>query len=423
MNEVKVKTSEMIARSFYQLHDDVKRHGHTHYWLKGGRGSTKSSMVSIEIILGIMRHPGTNALCLRKVGVELKDSVFSQLEWAIDALHVRSCWKIGLSPLSLTYKRTGQKVIFRGADKPEKIKSIKMARGYIAYVWYEEVNEFVNIDEINTINRSVLRGGPLFWAFYTFNPPASINNWANYEVTLPRNDKLVHSSTYLTVPKEWLGDQFIVEAEHEKKVRPEKYRHDFLGEVTGTGGEVFRNVTLRRITQEEKENFDNQRHGLDWGYAGDPFAYIDMHLDSTRKCLYIYDEYVHLQVSNHRAAEVIKSRNPRNELVSCDGAEPKSVSDLRSYGVNATAAKKEPGSIERGIRYLAEELEEIIIDPDRCPNAAREFTTYELEKDQHGNFKSQYPDKDNHTIDATRYALKNDMRTGKKSIGRSVFGL
>ena len=156
MNEVKVKTSEMIARSFYQLHDDVKRHGHTHYWLKGGRGSTKSSMVSIEIILGIMRHPGTNALCLRKVGVELKDSVFSQLEWAIDALHVRSCWKIGLSPLSLTYKRTGQKVIFRGADKPEKIKSIKMARGYIAYVWYEEVNEFVNIDEINTINRSVL---------------------------------------------------------------------------------------------------------------------------------------------------------------------------------------------------------------------------------------------------------------------------
>lgn len=406
---MKINLKNLIAPSFYGIHHKVKNHKCTHYWLKGGRGSTKSSFISMEIILGMMRNPKSNAICFRKYGFYLKDSVHEQLIWAIEALGVKNKWQIGLSPLKLTYKKTGQVILFRGVDDPKKSKSIKCSNGYFAYVWYEEADEFTCMEELDTINRSVLRGGEKFWVFYSFNPPKSKNIWVNHEVTVPHPSKFVHSSTYLPVPQDWLGETFIVEAEHLKKVNFDKYRHTYLGEAIGTGGEVFKNVTLRKITDEEIRRFDQLRRGIDWGYAGDQFAYGVMHYDKTRKKLYIFYEFYKLNVSNSKAAEIINNENLLNEKVLCDNAEPKSVSDLRERGVNAFPAKKGPGSIEHGMKFLADELEEIIIDNERCPNTAREFTTYELEQDRFGNFKSGYPDKNNHTIDMTRYALKDDM--------------
>lgn len=410
---IKVPLTSLIAPSFYELHHSIKEHKYTHYWLKGGRGSTKSSFASIEIILGMMKHPKTNAVAIRKVGLYLKDSVYEQLLWAIEQLGVAEYWDTKVSPMQLIYKPTGQKILFRGADKPKKLKSTKVKKGYIAYVWYEEVDEFESIEEINTINRSLLRGGSEFYVFYSYNPPKSVSNWVNQEAGITRPDKIMHHSTYLTVPREWLGEQFYIEAEHEKKVRPEGYKHEFLGEVTGTGGEVFGNVKLQTITDQQIKSFDRISRGIDWGYAIDPFHYTVCHYDKTRKKLYIFFEIHAVNMSNSKAAGLIKKENKLNANITADSAEPKSIGDLKESGLRVRGARKGQGSVEHGMKFLANELEEIIIDPNRCPNTAREFTSYELERDSHGNFKADYPDKNNHSIDAVRYALENDMkRTG-----------
>ena len=202
---IEVRLSKLIAPSFFPVHRDVKSGAHTHYWLGGGRGGTKSSFAAIEIILGVMKDPEANAAALRKVKDTLKNSVYDQLWWAVEVLGVESCWHKSISPLSLTYLPTGQKILFRGADNPRKIKSIKYSRGYCKFIWYEEVDEFNGTEEIRIINQSLMRGGRDFVVFYTFNPPKSQSSWVNAEVRLTREDRLVHHSTYLDVPREVAG--------------------------------------------------------------------------------------------------------------------------------------------------------------------------------------------------------------------------
>lgn len=407
-----VKLSKVIAPSFAAVHQDIKGHGHTHYWLKGGRGSAKSSFISVEIVLGMMRDAGkglhTNAVVLRRYGVTLRESVFEQIGWAVNALGVSQLWRDSVSPMSYTYLPTGQKILFRGVDDPTKAKSIKFSKGWAKYLWYEECVEFEGEEKLRNINQSVLRGGADFFVFYSFNPPKSARNWVNQYVAIEREDTLVHHSTYLTVPPQWLGEQFLVEAQHLKEVKPEAYRHEYLGEVTGTGGEVFSNVTLRAITDEEVSRFDKLRRGIDWGYAADPFAYNVCHYDKTRRQLYIFREIHKVKLSNRAAADLIKPE-AGGARITCDSAEPKSIDEVKGYGLRVVGAKKGPDSVEYGVKWL-QDLEEIIIDPARCPETAREFSGYELERDREGNFKAGYPDKDNHHIDAVRYACEGDMR-------------
>lgn len=406
-----IKLKELIAPSFYALHQYLKQIKFTHYWLKGGRGSTKSSFISLEIVLGMMKDPDANAVVLRKVGQTLQASVFEQLQWAITVLGVSAYWESKISPLEMKYIADGRsnKIVFRGADKPKKIKSIKFSKGYCKYIWYEEVDEFAGMEEIRTINQSLLRGGDTFVVFYSYNPPQSQNNWVNEEILQKRQDRLVHHSTYLTVPPEWLGEQFLIEAEHLKSAKPESYRHEYLGEVTGTGGEVFTNVTIGEITDEEISHFDHISRGIDWGYAADPFHYTVNHYDKTRRRLYIFYEIQALKLSNRKAAELVKKENKFNQVIVCDSAEPKSIAEMYSYNLKVVPAKKGPDSVEYGIKWL-QDLEEIVIDPKRCPNTAREFLGYELEKDANGNFKGSFPDKNNHSIDAVRYSREYDMR-------------
>lgn len=420
---MKIKLSELIAPSFYEIHNDIKNNRYTHYWLKGGRGSTKSSFVSVEIILGIMKDPKANAVVLRKVKETLKDSVFEQLVWAIEKLQVSEYWDIKHNPMELTYIPTGQKILFRGADKPKKIKSTKVSKGYIKFIWYEEVDEFNGIEEIRMINQSLMRGGEEFVVFYTYNPPNSIRSWVNEEVLIEREDRKVHHSTYLTVPREWLGEQFFIEAKHLKKVNEKAYRHEYLGEVTGTGGEIFTNITARKITDEEIKTFDRIKRGLDFGYAVDPLHYTVCHFDKTRRRLYIFYEIHQVGLSNRKVAELIKKENVSNGWITADSAEPKSIAELKEYGLRVKPAKKGPDSVEYGIKFL-QDLEEIIIDPERCSNTLREFLNYELEKDSNGNFKADYPDKNNHSIDAVRYALEDEMTNNKmKTIDKRLLGI
>lgn len=419
MNKISLKS--IIAPSFHEVHKDIKNELHTHYWLKGGRGSTKSSFISIEIILNIMKDSlkgiMSNAVVFRRVKDVLRGSVFEQMVWAIEMLGVISEWDITYSPLKLTYKSTGQVILFKGADNPKKVKSIKVSKGYIKYLWYEEVDEFENYDKIRNINQSIMRGGPKFFVFYSFNPPESQRNWCNQEVLEKREDKYISSTTYLDVPAEWLGEQFIIEAEHLKRVNISKYEHDYLGKVTGTGGEVFRNLTIRAITDDEIKVFDRLKNGLDFGYAADPLAYVLMNYDKTRKRLYIFGEIYKVQLSNSKAVELIKKLNPLNKRITADSAEPRTINEFKKLGLNIIGAKKGPDSVEHGLKFLSEELEEIIIDPVRCPNTKKEFMEYEIEKDKEGNLKGEYPDKNNHTIDACRYGMEDEIVKTKVKIG------
>lgn len=412
-----IRLSNIICDQFVDVHHSIKNNEYLEYFLKGGRGSTKSSFVAIEIILGMMRDAAkgvhTNTVALRKVGLYLKDSVHEQLIWAIDILGVTEFWDSRTSPQSLTYIPTGQKILFRGADKPKKIKSIKFAKGYCKYIWYEELDEFEGMHEIRTINQSLMRGGDEFLIFYTYNPPQSVTNWVNGEAIKTKPNRLVHHSDYTKVPRKWLGENFIHEAEHLKQTKPELYNHEYMGEVTGTGGEVFKNVKLREITSEEIKSFTSVNRGLDFGYATDPVAYNALHYDRKRKRLFVYYEVDKVEMSNSALYQAIRIENTSNETVLADSAEPRTINELRQLGLRILGVKKGKDSVEYGIKWL-QDLEEIIIDDMRCPNTAREFTTYELEKDANGNFKSKFPDKNNHHIDAIRYALNSEVLKHKE---------
>jgi phage terminase large subunit len=404
-----VRVSEVISPAFKPVHADIKHRRHTHYWLKGGRGSTKSSFIALEIVLGIMRDPEANATVLRKVKETLKDSVFEQIKWAIYTLGVQNFWHIPQAQLAMTYIPTGQKILFRGADNPKKIKSIAFAKGYCKYFWYEELDEFNGMEEIRMINQSLLRGGPEFVVFYSYNPPKSLTNWVNAEAQLTRPDRLIHHSDYLSVPREWLGEQFILEAEHLKEVNEPAYNHEYLGEITGTGGEVFANVQCRPISDEEIKEFEVIRRGLDFGFAIDPLAYVVCAYNRKYKRLFIYHEFYAVGASNRQVHDEICKENKDNQPLYADSAEPRTINELRQYGLRIVPVKKGPDSVEYGIKFL-QDLEAIIIDDQRCPETAREFLNYELEKDAQGNFKASFPDKDNHSIDAVRYALNYECQ-------------
>lgn len=414
------KISGLIAPTFHGVHTAVRKSEYTHIWLPGGRGSCKSSFCGVEIPLGIMRDAQcglmTHAVVLRRYSITLRESVYAQLLWGINALGAAQFWQASVSPMALTYLPTGQKILFRGADDPMKVKSIKVDSGYIKYGWYEEVNEFEGEEKLRSINQSLMRGGKDFVFFYTFNPPRSARNWCNQYVSVQHPDTLIVQSTYLTVPPDWLGEQFIVEAEHLKETKPAAYAHEYLGEVTGTGGEVFDNISLLEISDEEIGRFDRIRRGIDWGYATDPFVYNECHYDKTRRRLYIFRELHQVRLKNRKAAELIKPL-AGSRRITCDSAEPKSIDEMRDFGLNVAGAKKGPDSVEYGIKWL-QDLEEIIIDPVRCPETAREFSGYELDRDKDGNFKAGFPDHDNHHIDAIRYACEDDMKRPSISILR-----
>lgn len=411
---------DVIATHFYDLLDDVLDNKHTHYWLKGGRGSTKSSFIGIVIPLLMMIDSQngihSNAVALRKVGDTLSDSVYAQILWGIEQLGVSDYWEAKASPLKLIYKPTEQEIRFRSAnnkDDHKKIKSTKFKKGFCKYVWYEELDEFFGMPEIRSINQSLLRGGTGYEVFYSYNPPKMLSNWVNGEVINERKDRLVHSSTYLDVPMEWLGEEFFIEANALKEQDELAYRNEYLGEATGTGGAVFTNIILRKITDDEIKHFDNISDGIDFGFAVDPACYGQNHYDKTRKRLFIFNEIYQVNMSNRKLWERIVKVKIGSSYITADSAEPKSIDEMNSYGtLRILGAKKGPDSVEYGIKWL-QDLYEIIIDPERCPNTAREFKSYEYEKDKYGNFISKFPDINNHTIDLTRYSREIDMKNTK----------
>lgn len=406
-----IRLSNIIAPHFWDLHQDIKRHAHTYYWLEGGRGSTKSSDVSVEIPQLIIKNPECHAVVLRKIGNTIKNSVYPQMQWGIDALGLTDKFRFKTSPHEITYKKTGQKILFFGVDDPQKIKSIKLSFGYVGICWIEELDQFSGMEEIRNLNQSLLRGGPVFWEFCSFNPPKSQNNWVNEEKLFDDPDRLVHHSTYLGVPREWLGDRFFEDAEKLKARNETAYRHEYLGEVTGTGGAVFENVEDMAMSDELVGNFDRLYYGLDFGFAVDPLAYVAMYYDAKREDLYIFDELYRQKMTNSQAAKAIKLRINGGRILA-DAAEPKSIAEMSDYGLRISGARKGPDSIDFGMRWLQNRAH-IYIDKRRCPNTYKEFVAYEYDRNKDGQFVSAYPDANNHSIDAVRYGLSEIMNRDK----------
>lgn len=399
-----IRLSEKIAPSYFPLVRDVFKHNHTHYDLSGGRGSLKSSTVSLIVPLLLISNPGTHALVLRKVANTIRDSVYAQYIWAIGELGMAGYWEAKVSPMELIYKPTGQKIMFRGADDPMKIKSIKVPFGYIAVTHFEEKDQFAGRAEIRNILQSTMRGGQKYWNFESYNPPISRDNWANKDSLEERADRLCHKSTYLEAPPEWLGQQFIDEAEHLKATDERAYQHEYLGIAVGTGGNVFENLELREITDEEISHFDRIYQGVDFGFFPDAFAFLRMYYDSARETLYFIDEYYAHKKSNAETAQWILDKGYTDAYIICDSAEPKSVADYRAMGLPARGAAKGPGSIEYSMKFL--QRRKIVIDRRRTPHAYEEFVNYEYERDRDGNFITGYPDANDHIISACRYGCE-----------------
>ena len=404
MSEVRLST--VLGPAYYQLARDAFNHGHTHYDLSGGRGSLKSSAVSLIVPLLLVTHPDVHALVLRKVGNTLRDSVYAQYIWAIGELGMAAYWDARKTPMELVYRPTGQKIMFRGADDPMKIKSIKVPFGYIGVTHFEEKDQFAGRSEIRTILQSTMRGGSMFWNFESYNPPISRDNWANTDSEEQRPDRLCHKSTYLEAPPEWLGEQFLAEAEYLKETNEKAYQHEYLGIPVGTGSDVFENVEVREITDEEISHFDRILRGVDWGYFPDPWAYNEVYYSAAQRTLYIFGELTANKLDNEATASKLKERGlTRNDLITADSTEPKSVADYNKYGLKCFGAVKGPGSVERSMVWL-QSLNAIVIDPKRCPETKTEFISYEYERTKEGEIMSGYPDANNHHIDACRYATE-----------------
>lgn len=402
---------DVIADVFHPMIRDVRSGRHSEYILPGGRGSTKSSVISCIIPELMKNNPNIHALVLRKVGNTIKDSVYAQMKWGIDKLNLNEEFNCKVSPMEITYKPTGQKIYFRGADDPLKIKSIKPEFGYIGIVWFEELDQFAGPEEIRNIQQSALRGGDIAYKFKSFNPPRSKNNWANeYTTEAEQKDEkaLVCRSTYKDVPEEWLGEIFLNDAEHLKETNPDAYDNEYMGVANGNGGNVFEFIEERTITDEEISHMDKIFQGCDWGFFPDPYAFIRLYYNHNTEKIYLIDEIYENKWSNRKSADEILKRKYDDYAITCDSAEPKSINDYRDFGLPARGAIKGPGSVEYSMKWI--QTRTIVIDPKRTPNAYKEFSEYEYERDKDGNVISGYPDENNHLIDACRYATESLWR-------------
>lgn len=419
-----VDVLQHIAPVYYGLHADIEAAAHQYYNLPGGRGSCKSSFVSLEIVNGVMQDESghSNAIIFRRTANTMRESVYSQIAWAIDILGVNEYWRGNVSPMSWTYTPTGAQILFRGLDDSNKLRSIKPKKGTFRYIWLEEFSELPGENFTRSVMQSVVRGGKDFAVFRSFNPPINASNWANVFIARPDPRAITLHTSYLDIPAQWLGDDFILEAERLQEINEKAYQHEYLGLATGSGGEVFPNITVREITDDEIKELQYIYAGVDFGFSVDPAVFMRVAYDQKHDTVYLLDEIYKKHLSNNELAAQITAKGyeytgqyenagyfggnevyKERQTIVCDSAEPKSINDLRNAGLKCIACQKYPGSVIYGVKWL--QNRRIVIDPARTPNAHREFIGYEYMTTKDGEFLADVPDKDNHTIDATRYAL------------------
>lgn len=378
---------------------------------KGGRGSKKSKTTALNLIVRMMQHPGANTLVVRKVFRTLKDSCFTELKWAVGRLGVAAFWEIKESPLEMTYRPTGQKIYFRGLDDPVKVTSIAAAHGVLCWLWVEEAYEISREADFDMLDESIRGTAPpgLFKQItLTFNP-WNERHWLKRRFfDAPGPDVLALTTNYLC--NEWLdaADRRVFES---MKTRdPRRYRVAGLGEWGIVDGLVYENWREEAFDTESvsKQSGVVSAFGLDFGYTNDPTALFCGLVDSGARRIWVFDELYEKALTNRAIAERITAMGYAKERIFADCAEPKSIAELREYGLrHIRAARKGRDSVNNGVQFI--QGYEILVHP-RCVNFLREISNYAWDADRFGTRLNRPADAFNHLMDAMRYALEEILR-------------
>ncbi len=407
----------LLASPFIEPHRLIEQGAETDFWFKGGRGSTKSSFCSLEVVKWIERHPDQHAVVLMKHKANLRDAAYAQVVWAINQLDLVDDYEMPDSTLRIKKKSTGQLILFRGCDNANKIKSIKVPFGYVGIEWLEEADMFAGMTEIRKVNQSLSRGGSDCVRLYSFNPPRSKGCWVNVEMQRRIDEgKRVFSSTYEDVPAEWLGEQFIADAQDLRVSDEQAYKHEYLGLPVGNGTEVFDRVEYREITDAEIATFEFIHIGQDFGWYPDPWAVTFAEWQPNKRSILIFNELGGNKLQPVEQAEQIKSALTWSENdhetyhhipVYSDDADPTAIAAQRDAGINSRAAGK-GGMRMQSYRFLQSCT--LIVDPIRCPRLAKELREKQYEVNADGEVLNVIPDGNDHWIDSLRYAFMREAK-------------
>ncbi len=404
----KISFREMVGGGY----DEYLRFKGRYRICKGSRASKKSATTSLDYIKNMMKYPQANLLVVRKTGRTLKDSVFTQLKWAVHKLEVDAFWKFTKSPLEMTYLPTGQKIYFRGLDDPLKVTSIAVDVGVLCWMWIEEAYEITKEDDFNILDESI-RGAvpPGLWKqiTLTFNP-WNEKIWIKkrfYDVE-PGDDILAITTNYMC--NEFLDEADLRVFERMKKDNPKRYKVAGLGHWGIVEGLIFENWKEEFFKLEDiQKKHPNLKSafGLDFGYTNDPSALFCGFIDIENKTLYVWDEMYEKGMSNKAINDKIVAMGYAKERITADSAEPKSIDELKGLGLRIKGAKKGKDSIMNGIQWI-QDLE-IIIHP-RCVNFLTEISNYTWDEDRFGDKINKPIDDFNHLMDAMRYALEGFIK-------------
>lgn len=413
----------LLADPYIPYHRALARDAGGEYVATGGRLSAKSSWASLEIVSGMMRHPDRSALVVVKVGNDIRNTVYEKIGWAISTLGLSDEWRGTVQPIGWTLRSTGQKIVFKGCDDPGKSKGYEAPGDtYFAYQWFEEFDQFAGMREIRTVMQSATRGAPEgapFFRFLTCNPPRTASSWANKDMAAREAAGMrVLRTTVYDLPREWVPDQVWEDIASLRSVDEESWRHEWMGEPVGYGANVFPRARVEEVPDSVRAQLERHWYGVDWGFAADPWCWVKVGYDRRTRTLYVLDEMHGLGLSNAETARMAAERMGAARLdaagrevepaepyaeVQCDSAEPKSIDEWRGAGIRAYPAPKQGAhSVRSSVRWLQDRAA-IVIDP-RCELAASEFPAYEYERTRDGEVTGRLPDRDNHAIDAVRYA-------------------
>ena len=405
-----ISLKDCIAPSFYKLHNLLDTASYSDFWLSGGRGSTKSSWIAIEIILGIMDDPESHGIAFRKYTNTIRRSIHATFEWAIELLGVSHKWKSTVAPFEFTYLPTGQKIFESGLDDPKKMKSLKIKDGYFKFVWFEELEEYNGMAEVRSVIQSVVRGSGKnkVFRFFSYNPPRDPQAWVNKEKEKANKRRICHHSTYLDVNPAWLGEEFIEDANQLKEDDDDLYRCEYLGLSIGLSESVIMNGKYV-IRPFEVESWWSRLRGVDWGFSQDPMVIVDIyiapHEEYGDNCLYIRQAEFEKGVDNNDIHEVWdRIPDSKKYVIRADNSRPETISHMNREGYNVAAADKWTGCVEDGIAFIRS-FDKIIIHSD-CEEMAEEARLYSFKIDKiTKDILTDIVDKFNHGWDAIRYAL------------------
>lgn len=447
-DENTVSLAAQIAPSFYLPYNLIDQELYDDFWFKGGRGSTKSSFITLMIMAGLEEDPQANCLALRKVSDTIRQSIHANFIWAAEKLNVLHNWETKVSPAEFIHKKTGQMILFKGADKPVKLKSLKIKQGYIKYLWFEELAEFNSAEEIRNIKQSAFRGdgsgeesnaGKFQVSLASYNPPDDPHSWVNKEAEIKLKGRYIHHSDYRMVNPLWLGKRFCAEAEQLKKVNYDKYRHEYLGEVLGNTEKIIFAGKWREqaFSSQDVVKLDGPYFGADWGFSNDPNVICKLWIDWENHDIYVeYAQYGEKTELRDLPELFDAVEGAKDSVIRADSARPETISHMQKYEreivtyegdkekreitkpyKNVVGCKKWSGCVEDGVTWMRDFT--WIFHP-RCERAIEEAKFYSYKVNRGGDVLAQVEDAYNHFWDSARYALEPFIK--KRVSGEVVIG-